>query len=393
MSTPTSQALPHAREALPVQVPLAGIAFALLAPGSGGAGPEAEWLNRWRVDLRSAVIDRSAAWQGWLKAPPEEDARLRALAGELRLSTAETIAVALAVAVEVDAMAGRALAWLQSPSGGARPTIGLVALLAGSIDGGGATASQIAALSGGRAVGAGLLTLENENRPLPECALRIPAPVALALAGANSRWPGINGEMEEPPPLPQSTRTLARRYAHACGGGQVGLVIRSGQPLEARAAAQLIAGALGAVPAFLEGDIPPGLGAWLWLTRRVPVICSEPAPGEQRALPALPGYSGPILVATGPDGTFTLGGEPVMTWTLAIPEPEERIALWRSATGDPDLAEALGREFRHGAARIQGLTRAGRFQAALEGQSGSRHATWRKRAGGAPRRTSVVSRS
>ena len=366
MSAPNTRALADPTPSRQADVPLAGLAFALLAPGDDATGPEVDWLNHWRAELGGAVVDRFAGWRGWLDSPPEEDARLRALAGELRLSTAETIAVALAVAVEVDAMAGRALAWLQSPSGGARPTIGLVALLAGSIDGG-PRAAQIAALAGGRAVGAGLLTLENDSRPLPECGLRVTAPVALALAGANSPWPGIEGELDDPPPLPESTRGLARRYASACGAGRVGLVIRSGQPREARAAAQLIAGALGAVPAFVSGEVPAGLGPWLWLTRRIPVVCSETAPGEQRALPNLPGYPGPILVATGPDGSFTLGGEPVMTWSLPIPEPEERIALWRSATGDPALSEALGREFRHGAGRIQGLTRAGRFQAALDG--------------------------
>src|SRR5690606_29282140 len=136
--------------------------------------------------------------------PAAEDERLRALAGELRLSTAETVAVALAVAVEVDAMAGRALAWLQSPSGAARPTIGLVALLAGTLDGGGASAAaHIAAVAGGRALDAGLLALDSPNRPLPESALRVPAPLALALAGAPSSWPGVEGELDDPPPLPE----------------------------------------------------------------------------------------------------------------------------------------------------------------------------------------------
>src|SRR5690606_27534786 len=105
---------------------------------------------------------------------------------------------------------------------------------------------------------------------------------------------------DDPPLLPQSIRSLAQRYAQACGSGRVGLVIRSGQPREARAAAQLIATALGATPAYVTGEVPAGLGPWLWLTRRLPVICTEPAPGEQRALPTLPGYPGPILVATGP---------------------------------------------------------------------------------------------
>jgi len=361
MSAPSPRSAPH-----PKEIQLAGLAFALLAPGDGGHGPEADWLNRWRSHLRSAASDPAAAWQTWLATPPEEDARLRAVAGELRLSTAETIAVALAVAVEVEAMAGRALAWLQAPTGTARPTVGLVALVAASIDGGG-PAAQIAALAGGRATNAGLLTLDDDSRPLPECSLRVPAPLALALAGAAGPWPGIEGELADPPPLSESANELSHRYANACASGRTGLVIRSGQPREARAAAQLIARNLGAAPAFLTGDPPAGLGPWLWLTRRVPVICPDPAPGERLALPPLPGYPGPILVATGPDGAFTLDDEPVTSWALPIPEPVERIALWVTATGDPELARALGGEFRHGAGRIQGLTKAGRFQATLEG--------------------------
>ncbi|HEX9107976.1 MAG TPA: AAA family ATPase, partial [Longimicrobiales bacterium] len=347
-------------------VELAGLALALLAPGDAGQGTEADWLNEWRRRLAACAADPPAAWRAWMTSPAPGDERLRALAGELRLSTVEAIAAALAVAVEIDAMTGRALAWLQSPGGAARPSVGLVTLLAATIDGAEAP-SQISALVGGRAMSAGLLALESDNRPLPECALRVPGPLALALAGTSSSWPGVEDQLEDAPQLPESTRTLARRYAHACTAGRVGLVIRSGHPREARAAAQLIARALDASPAFVPGEPPAGLGPWLWLTRRVPVICAELAPGEQRALPTLQGYPGPILVATGPDGAFTLGGEPVMNWRLPVPAPEERVALWQAATGDEELSRSLGGKFRHGAGRIQGLARAGRFQATLAG--------------------------
>ena len=40
------------------------------------------------------------------------------------------LAVALACAAETDPMVGRVLAWLQAPVGGARPTIGLIAMVA-----------------------------------------------------------------------------------------------------------------------------------------------------------------------------------------------------------------------------------------------------------------------
>ncbi len=349
------------------RIALARLAFALLAPAQGVEAVEADWLGRWRAELGTSVLDPAAAWRRWLLTPASEDERLRALAGELRLSTAETLGAALGVAVETDAMAGRALAWLQNPSGGSHPTVGLVALLAVRLDGGGTTA-QIGALTGGRAVEAGLLVMDGDTRPLPERGLRVPPPLALGLAGVSSRWPGINVELEDPPPLPPSLRESASQYALACGRGREALVIRSGHPREARAAAQLVARGLGAEAAGFTGDPPAGLGSWLWLTRRVPVLYAECAPGEQRALPALRGYRGPILVATGPDGAFTLDGEPVMTWRLPVPRAQERIALWQAATGDAALARTLGSDFRHGAGRIQGLTRAARFQAVLSGK-------------------------
>ncbi len=349
-----------------LDVPLVGIAFALLAGEGAGEGLEAQWLDAWRRTLVDARVDPRTALRAWLERPARADERLHALAGAMGLTTAETVAVALAVAVEVDAMAGRVLAWLQSPSGGARPTVGLLAPVAATLDGGTA-AAQVAALVGGRAAAAGLLRVEDDARPLPERGVVVPLATALALEGEASRWPGVDDALDDPPPLPASVEARAARFAAACAQGSVGLVVRSGHPREARAGAQLVARALGAEPAFVGLDPPDGLGPWLWLTRRVPVVCGELAPGEHRALPAFEGYPGPVLVASGPDGAFTRAGEPVMSWKLPVPDAGERVALWNELTGDAELADALGSGFRHGAARIQGLARAARFQAALGG--------------------------
>jgi len=347
-----------------LEVPLVGVAFALLAGEGAGEGLEAAWLDGWRARLRAAGTDPRTALVRWTERPARADAHLHALSLALGLRPVETLAAALAVAVEVDAMAGRVLAWLQSPTGGARPTVGLLAPVAAALDGG-TIAAQIAALVGGPAVESGLLALADDGRPLPERGMAVPAPTALALTGEASRWPGAGGALDDPPPLPPSMQERAARYAAACAGGAVGLAIRSGHPREARAGAQLVARALGAEPAFVPLDAPEGLGPWLWLTGRLPVLCGELGPGEQRALPPLVGYGGPVLVATGPDGAFTRGGDPVTSWKLRVPDAEERTALWLELTGDAELAGRLGPAFRQGAARIQGLAHAARFQAVL----------------------------
>lgn len=355
------------RPGLDCETPLAGLAFAALAPGGqedGVESVEAAWLNSWVARLESPA----SAWQSWRHAPPAADLRLHGLALELRLAPVEVLAVALAAAVELDAMAGRVLAWLQSPTGGPRPTAGLAAAAACALEGH-EPSMQLAALAGGQAVASGVLRYESDARPLPETALRMPLQLALALAGLSVDWPDVETGLVDPPALPPSLQTQAARYAQTCRRLHQPLVIRSGHPLEARVAAQMLANALGAQPAFLRESPPPGIGAWLWLTGRVPVLCMELAPGELRTLPSLPGYSGPVLVASGYDGAFQSGGEPVAAWRLSAPQPEERVSLWRQAGGDTALAAIIGRDCRHGAARIHGLARAGRFQASLAGQA------------------------
>jgi hypothetical protein len=103
------------------------------------------------------------------------------------------------------------------------------------------------------------------------------------------------------------------------------------------------------------------------LTGCLPVLCAELAPGERRKLPELPGWRGPWLVATGPDGSFERDGEPLPTWRVPVPCAHERVALWEAATGEPELAQALGSVHRHPAGRISELARAGKFQARLGG--------------------------
>ena len=60
-------------------------------------------------------------------------------------------------------MVGRVLAWLQAPVGGARPTIGLIAMLAERLG----DASAFAALAGGLARASGLIQFDGEAARCP----------------------------------------------------------------------------------------------------------------------------------------------------------------------------------------------------------------------------------
>ena len=302
---------------------------------------------------------------GTLRAPAPGDCSLVSLAAEIELTPFEILAVALAAAVEQDAYVGRALARLQAPVGGGRPTLGLLATALGHILEPGA--SPWAVLLDGAALRSGLLVLHNDSAPLPERCIAMPVPLCLALAGHAAPWPGSSESSIAPPvPLPQSTISEARRQASALVDGGA-LLLRCGSPSEARAVATVLSRLLGREPAFVETDSLAGFGPWLRLRGRLPVFVLELAPAERRILPALPGYDGPLLALAGPDGAVetTLGAMP--GWDIPVPPPAERAELWLQALGGAaaPLARQLAADHRHGAGRIAQVGRLARHYSRL----------------------------
>ena len=358
--------------------PLYLLAMALLAQPDD-AGAEAQWLRAQAEQTSGASL---ALWQS---APPQHDLRLHALAQAFGLAPIECVAVALAAAVEVDPMLGRVLAWLQAPTGGTRPGVGLLLTLADLLD----LAGALEDLVGGSARDCGLLVVDDETRPLPEQVLRVALPTVLALRCGGGNWPGIRiGEASAGPVAPSLQREAARQaaalysadrapafapdgavaqaqaQAHGNSGAMTALVIRSGHPHQARTAALLLARQHGCLPAFIEGEPPAGLAPWLWLRGVMPVLCSELAPGEVRRLPTLPGYKGPLLIASGIDGSFEREGVAVGDWRVPLPLPLERVACWTTHV-DQASAERLGRAHRLAPAQIDALAREARHQALL----------------------------
>ena len=372
------------------------LAMALLAQPEG-EGAEAQWL------LAQAENTSVASFALWQSAPPTQDLRLHALGQAFGLSAIEIVAVALAAAVEADPMLGRVLAWLQAPTGGTRPSVGLLLALADLLDLTGALENLVA----GPARACGLLILDDETRPLPEQLLRVALPNVLALRCGDGNWPGIRiGHAPPGTAAPSLQREAARQADALCpanraqpsgtDGARMGrpgytgendamqaLVVRSGHPGEAQTAAWLLARQLGRRPAFIEGEPPPGLAPWLWLRGVMPVLCCELAPGETRRLPALPGYSGPLLIACGIDGSFEREGVRVGDWRVPLPLPEERVAFWKTHL-DPASAEHLGRAHRHVPAQIDALAHAARHQALLADEAlAERHVALATRSGAA----------
>jgi hypothetical protein len=342
--------------------PLAARLFALLSPSRVDAAEPAEalWLAAQAEGLPAACFDLSHALALWQAAPPLQDEALHRLSEALSLNDSERMALALCHAADTDVIAGRALAWLQEPQRDMHPTLGLMACLDARR---GLSATQsLAALLDGNALACGLLQLEMQGRALPDARLRLPTPLVLALSGGQGRWPGVTlarhgAATSALSVLAPSILDQCERHAAFLQSGAA-MVVRSGHPREARAACAAIAGGLGMRAAFIEGEPPPGLLPWLLLQGAMPVWVVELSPGERRRLPSLPGSHLPMLVASGPEGSWEQDGEAISAWHVPVPPQAERAALWLACDVDAATADQLSSRHRHASARIEELARA-----------------------------------
>jgi hypothetical protein len=354
--------------------PLRSLALAALAHAVCGDIAPADPPPELAYLLEHArAAGRPAAWAGEVEraflSPAAEDVPLLRLGLALDLAPIEVLALSLAAAVEDDVMVGRAIAHLQTPLGGSRPTLSLLAgCLAAACPPG---MRPIDALSAGAAVRTGAMTIIGTDAPLPERAVSVPLPLCQALAGVDGHWPGVVVGLGDLPPVPLPASTLAEAGRHAralAAAPRQALVIRSGSPAEARAVACAVAEAAGARAAFIETDHITGLGPWLLARGLMPVFCLDVAPGERRMLPLIPAYDGPALALCGPDGAVEHAGGAAPDWPLVVPPRAEREALWTAALGNPDAAARLAAEHRHGSGRIAHLGRLARHRGALDGR-------------------------
>ena len=339
--------------------------------------PEAQFL-RSHSDSAETNSQRLERFEHTLANPAPADRPLLTLVRELGLTPIELLATSVATAVETNLMCGRAIAHLQAPLAGSRPTLGLLATALAPFA---PDANPISAILNGPAVESGLLQLSADGAPLAERTVSVPLDVHLALdaddaASSVAKWHGTTVGVDETytVPLPGSTLAEAKKYAQTLAGeGGQALVLRSGSPAEAKAVACEIARWLDRRALFIEVDptrlhVLSGLGPWLILQQMVPVFCFELGPGERRTLPALPHYRGPRLAICGPDGSLESSGDTVPSWTLGVAPKEERARLWEKALGNRPMARELA-SHRHGSGRIAQLGRLARRNSAHDGRA------------------------
>ena len=294
-----------------------------------------------------------------------DDASLLRLKSLLGLSELEVLVCALAIASERDPVTGRALAYLQRPVGGSRPTLGLLATGYAFLCEPGR--SPLDVLLGGPAFLAGLLTTSADDAPLVERALLVPPHLLSALRGLPADREGAR--VYDPRDLvrlsPHAVQHAARLARGLHGKGR-GLIIRSSTTGEGRAAAHAVAEALALTPLFLSGEDTHGLAPWLLARDLLPVFERSLAPAQRCVIPPIAGYAGPRVVLAGRDGTLELEGGSALSWELTVPHAVERAFLWERSLGDGALASALAPMHRHGAERIAELSALARQRAAVE---------------------------
>ena len=306
-----------------------------------------------RIDGRRSLL---AAFQDYLRDPGEADSALAEAARCFRLFPIEVLAIRLAIAAEQDLLVGHLLSHLQQPLALSRPTIGLVAQAYAADD----LHQAMHLLGQGNAVRCGLLQLCGDDLPLPERQMRTPLPTALALQKMESAWPGTAPITfdQYPVPLGETSQAHAAELAqrlHVHESASPALVIRCGDALEARSAASLVASHSGAHAVLIHTDQLMGMAPWLVLNGFIPVFAQWLVPGERKTVPAIPGFFGPLILLTGPEGEFESDDRSILDWRLEIPSAAERTELWASAIGDHTLASRLALAHRHAAGRIATL--------------------------------------
>lgn len=280
---------------------------------------------------------------GPLPAAPAGETALLALAAALRLTPLERAAALLALWVELDARMAAALLLLQGHerrAGAARPTLGLLAALAGELDDEADAASAIGALLQGRACASGLLQLGDAGAPAHARALAI-APPLLALITAPRVGLVVplqlgGWRLSEPAavawPLP----------ARWCAAAEQDLaaplvVLRGGDRAEALAVAAWRAQRQQQRAVLVERLDPEADGAGLvpalHLLRAWPVWIAPVAPGQAVVPPAWPLWTGPRIVWAGRDGAVDGGDALALEIELAPPAAGERATLWQALRG------------------------------------------------------------
>lgn len=317
-------------------------------------------------------------FQRYLKKPNKRDLFLLHLCNHYGLSPVELLSVVVCIAVEEDPMMGRCLTYLQHPTGGSRPTLGLIEKAFQCLFDSTAGLWLAASISSGKAIKNEVLTLAHRDEPLPDQALAMPLNLVKALAGIDVDMGG-GGPAEAMHCLTESVKKMALSHAHSLlSETSSALVIRSSYREEKKQVAANVAQQMKKRPLFIANpkQLPNGLGAYCFITQSLPIFEFSLNPSERVTLPKISGYSGAIIILLGVDGSIDCdtnnpsgSGLSVLEWLIQTPSRADRKKIWLNFIKDEKLAAQLGHQYIHCAGRISQLSKVAHREASRNGQT------------------------
>jgi hypothetical protein len=322
----------------------------------------------------------AAALQEWERAAIDSTFPLSRLV-QSGLTPAHLEALMLAGLVEEDARFGVLFSALHPFPDEIRLTVGLLNDLLRDSDG-----WQIASDLARR----GLLTIAQPERPRAARPLSVPGAVWDACRGTLEASSGITRypashfpELHDLSRLfaADTTRRLTRLPDLLTSKHAGGVILRGMRGSGRRRALGSIARAMGCDVLAVHAEKEPLqlirlLGPLALMLGALPVISLELSPGETLDMPALAGYSGPLGIVLGQDGSVR--GEAVATCvTIAIPPPgrDLRRERWASVlnphlNGNQQTIDELSASYH---LTLEGVERSGRLALAYAALDGRQH--------------------
>ncbi|MET1254229.1 ATP-binding protein [Aliikangiella maris] len=316
--------------------------------------------------------------EDYIAAPNAEDSYFIAALKKLGLTPIEMLTVSLTLMVEFDVITGRILACLQKPLAFSRPTLGLLNTVFAGIWPESSHVSMlnsfashsISQLIQGRAFQLGLLKCLQSDLPLPEQSVITPLNLAIALTQQSATWPGTErlncwSNMQG---LSQSVVHQAQIQAAALAHFSEGiLVIHSVARQEAVTAALIISEHLRQQMLLIHNwqQAHDGIAVLLNCHHLLPVLILENNLPENKKLPEIVGFQGPIIVIAGVDEFFACDSGQIIHWQIPYPNQQERKLLWSKYITDTALVDKLSCDHIHAASRIETLGQLAQHQARI----------------------------
>ena len=353
---------------------------ALRRLGAGGSATldqalkEHPFLGRYLEQMLPQIPDDLSGTDAlaWWRAEIEDweteapaDLPLVALSRDVGLGFNGRMALMIAALGEEDSRFGTLFEALQSPLASRRPSLELVGHILANGDAGSDASGWTVCRD---LLTFGLIDVVNPDAPRSEWTIKLPTPVWRMIRGdrGGDLLPRCKlleaGDFSPIADLILDNELLVRldRLPALIEEGKVCTLVVKGMPgSDQLQVLGSVARALGRGLAVLQGTAEksgdavnvhrpsePLLGPICIMGRYLPVFVYDLAPGETTAVPAMPGYDGPLGIVLGPEGGLSAATtRAALTVSLPLLSAEQRQRCWRRAlrnhigAGLPQLSE------------------------------------------------------